>query len=184
METRTILVGSDLTKTSDSALAHALQLGPSLDAHVVLVHVVERSPVPRGSAAAKVRAEIAAFEKVIDWQLASAEQLLARQLRRVRGKKGQVALEVRSGKPAVELLAAARKRRACLLVLGLTQQSGSPGHVAQRVLAATDVPVLLVPSTYSGSSQRTQVPAPTWSAQTRQRPRAVRTIGTRSRARA
>jgi len=180
METRTILVGSDLTKTSDSALAHAIQLGPRLDARIVVVHVVERSPVPRGSAAAKVRAEIAAFKKVIDWQLASAEQLLARQLRRVRGKEGQVALEVRAGKPAVELLAAARKRRACLIVLGLTEQSGGPGHVALRVLAVTNIPTLLVPSTAVDSSQqRTPVSPPTWRAQSRQRPRAVTRTGSR-----
>lgn len=175
MKSPTIVVGSDLEGTSDSALDYALRLRPRLDARVVLVHVVERSAVPRGNAADKVRKQIAAFKKVVDWQIASAEQLLARQLRRVDAAKSPVALEVRSGKPSVELLTAVQKREAILLVLGMSEHEGGPGHVIQRVLAATGIPVLIIPSTYFDSSAQRAVVRPLASrARTRPRLRSVK----------
>jgi nucleotide-binding universal stress UspA family protein len=138
-----LLVGSNLAETSDSALIFALRLASLLDVRLVVVHVVESTPLPKGKRAPLGKGERAAVRKVIDWHQASAKQLLIRQLRRVGGGPEQAELEVRSGTPAVELLAAARRRRATLLVLGTGD--GGPGHVGLRVLAATRVPVVIVP---------------------------------------
>jgi len=140
-----LLLGSDLAETSDSAFIFALRLASLLDARLVVVHVVESTPLPKGKHAPLAKGERAAVRRVIDWHQASAKQLLIRQLRRVGGGPEQAELEVRSGTPAVELLAAARKRRASLLIIGKATGAGGPGHVGLRVLAATRVPVVIVP---------------------------------------
>ena len=140
-----IVVGSDLAETSDAALSYGLYLGRALAARVIIVHIAAHIELKKGRQKPLVRNDLLTLQRVIESQRAVAEEQLAKQLRRTKTRASEAESEVRSGRPSRDLLLIAQKKRAMLLVLGGGEQGTGLGHVTQRILSGSRVPVVVVP---------------------------------------
>lgn len=135
-----LVVGVDFSDASRKALDAAVQLAKGLQATVVLVHA--GAPLPAGSKAGRldpisqVRVEVDADE--------------ARRLAATWGKKAGAEVVSRSGKAEDVILDVARERKATYVVVGSHGRTGIRravmGSVAEAVVRASPIPVLVVPS--------------------------------------
>ena len=136
----TLVVGVDFSAASRKALDAAVALAKPLGAGLVLVHA--GAPLPLGSKAgaldpiSQVRAEVDAEE--------------AQRLAQTWGKESKAEVVARSGKAADVVLAVARERKAAYVVVGSHGRTGLKravlGSVAEAILRASPVPVLVVPA--------------------------------------
>jgi nucleotide-binding universal stress UspA family protein len=134
-----ILCPVDFSSDSERALAAALALARATHGHVTLVTVVD----PLLSAGASA----AGANRVLDAQTQQElRQLLGRA---AAGMESAVAVSVRVGEPAPQILAQARDSNADVIVMGMRGVGGAHrlllGSTSEEVLGAATVPVLVVP---------------------------------------
>lgn len=129
-----ILVPTDFSAAAAIALGHARLLARPVGAEIVLVHV-EEGPWsdPPGRPSAGVRREVA--------------RAIAGEVERLRAAALRCRGLLARGEPVAEILRAAARERAGLIVLGSHGQGGKSGlllgHVADRVVRRAAVPVLV-----------------------------------------
>lgn len=135
-----ILLAADGSKYTKKALAFLTENLAGADCEVVAVNVQSTMP-PR------VRSMVGA-DAVADYQAEEAEKVLA-PVRKFLERKGiPCRVDWKTGEPAGQIVAAAAKARAHMIVMG-THGYGVLGRavlgsVAQRVLHDSEIPVLLV----------------------------------------
>jgi nucleotide-binding universal stress UspA family protein len=154
VRTPLIVVASNLTRASDSAIRYALYLAPLLTARVLLLHVIEHVESKRGGKSPLVRHEHLAQQEMLEFKTLAAERQLTRQLRRVNAEAEGVTVAVRSGRVEVELLAATRQQANGLLLLGRAKRGATLGKVAERVLRGARIPVIIVPPPLVSKQER------------------------------
>lgn len=149
-----IIVGHDLGAGGELALKSAAALAHRCGATLRLVHVVEpldayqrishplTSPFTIEEIAQKTGARLQA--------LAASPELAGR----------QAEYEVRSGKPFVELIIAARAWSADLIVVGGSRRSGEPflGSTSERIVRKAWIPVMVAKGPLSGEAKTFLVP--------------------------
>lgn len=135
-EIRTVLTPTDFSDTSEEAVAFAARLAARLGARLVVVHVVE-SPPPD----AMPRPDLAEAQE-------RAGQELDRRAYKLQLRDIQVETRVVVGTPVDEIVAAAERERADVLVLGTHGRRGVSraivGSVAEHVLRVAPCPVVTV----------------------------------------
>lgn len=135
-----ILCPVDFSADSERALAAALALARATGGHVTLVTVVD--PLLDAGASA------AGVDHALDAQTQrELQQLLDRAAPGL--PPSAVAVSVRVGKPAREILAQTRDSNADVIVMGMRGIGGAQklllGSTSQKVLESAIVPVLIVP---------------------------------------
>ena len=155
---RTILAATDFSPTSDAAFEEALCLAESSGAKLIVTHVSD-SPlsvsIPYGGTDLYQAAEVAARKAAED----RLERLTAKA--NARGVSAMWLLE--EGFVSDEIVEAARRERADLVVMGTHGRRGVArvvlGSVASRVVATAPCPVLTVRSERAQLHARPKVAA-------------------------
>ena len=128
-----ILVATDFSLCSLSALEYAEELARRLDAELVLLHAEGLS---------------VAGSEMADLTHAGAERELARATKQLRANRLKARSLLRPGAPAEEILKAAETEGASLIVMGTHGRKGVAhmvmGSVAERVVRSAPCPVLTV----------------------------------------
>ena len=141
---RTILVASDFSEASGTALQQARSLAAVLGARIYLLHVFD--PVRETWSGYIPRAELLKF---IDRREANARKQLERLLSREDVAKGCIAVATACGDPADEILRFAESHGIDLIVCGTHGRRGwdrvMMGSVAERIVRLARCPVLSVP---------------------------------------
>ncbi len=144
----TILIPLDFSEPSLAALQYATTLAKDGPAKLVLLHVVDRS-YPIG--APDEYAAAARIERIIAKEAAEAKRQLEEHAARLRRLGLEVEIANREGKPAAEILKAAKSVKAKLIAMGTHGRTGLRrlliGSVAEAVIRGAGCPVLTVRST-------------------------------------
>jgi nucleotide-binding universal stress UspA family protein len=147
-----VLVPLDGSDIAEAILPFVEKLAGPVDAEAMVVRVVEPLSAGEAFAAAGVAAADTLFLRQLE-----AKEYLARIERRLADKGIRVRTELRSGAPAAEIVAAAAAWNADLIAMATHGRSGLGrllvGSVAETVLRAAPVPVLMIRTT-------TKLPAP------------------------
>jgi nucleotide-binding universal stress UspA family protein len=134
-----ILCPVDFSADSERALAAALALARTAGGHVTLVTVVD----PLLSAGASAAGADGVLKAQTQQEL---RQLLGRA---APGMASAIAVSVRVGEPAPEILAQAADSNVDVIVMGMRGVGGAQklllGSTSQQVIAGARVPVLVVP---------------------------------------
>ena len=132
MARRNILVPIDFSPASRHALKHALSLVGQEAGGITLLHVIP-------AAASATNRESEAEAKIRIRHLISEE---------AGGTDHSIRIQIQTGTPFQEILAAAQELSAGMIILGANESSRfgpiSLGHTAERVLRYASCPVLLV----------------------------------------
>ena len=141
---RRILHATDFSTASAPAFARALALARQERAELRLVHVMTPPAMFLEDSYLSART----FRELQSRARRAVEDRLARLLVRARRAGVRAGADVREGLPADEILRAARRRRADLIVVGTHGRSGFAravlGSVAARVVTLARCPVLTV----------------------------------------
>ena len=141
---RRILHATDFSTASAPAFAEALALARQERAELRLVHVMTPPAMFLEDSYLSART----FREMQSRARRAVEARLARLLARARRAGVRAGADVREGLPAEEILRAARRRRADLIVVGTHGRSGFAravlGSVAARVVTLARCPVLTV----------------------------------------
>jgi nucleotide-binding universal stress UspA family protein len=140
LDLKQILVGTDFSAASASALQWGIDIAQHAHAQLVLCHVVQRSAMP---------AEwMSRVSEVDEERIRDARSRLEAFAAHVGDTVAYDTIVV-SGRPAESIAATAEERGAKLIVLGLFSRADSraprPGSIAYRVVCVAKVPVLVVP---------------------------------------
>lgn len=139
---RHLLYATDFSRASRPAFAKALDMAKQDRARLVVLHVLvppspflgDELPASYVDLAVRARREV--------------ERRLAALVAQARKARIRVEAQVTEGVPAEEILRAARRRRADLIVIGTHGRTGLGrifmGSVAERVLQRATTPVLTV----------------------------------------
>ena len=139
LEVGAVVVAIDLGEGSTALAAFGAGLARALGATPVFVHVVARDSAPAG------------WQPAVEAHHRSALDRAREELTRLgtQTSDGTAEIVVSPGHPAEEIAALATARRAGLIVMGRTGQTGlfgaRPGSNAYRVLLLTPTSVLVVP---------------------------------------
>ncbi len=148
--TKTILVATDFSPCSRDACDLAFSIAKRFRVPLVLLHVYE---VPTTIARGLPSLPIADYVQLVEDE---AKAALANEARRVSGKGVDVSTAalstvLKSGNAYEQILEAARKLDAGLIVLGTHGRRGLPravlGSVAEKVVRLSPVPVLTIHGT-------------------------------------
>lgn len=127
------IVTTDLSARSDRAVERAIQLLEGRDARLTIIHVID-DELP--AAISDVQEKFA--RKYIQEHIADLTG----------GNKDAVEIQIRFGKPYLEILGAAETLKAEMIVLGLHREDALKdmflGTTAERTMRGSKVPVLLV----------------------------------------
>ena len=144
---RRILIATDFSDYSKEALDHAVYLAKSVNANLYLFHVFEQ-PLYNPAVSSRLGARVI---DVMEWIKSMREEDRGRLLRLAHeiGRKGvKVHSILKEGTPFREILKAADKVSADLIVLGTQGRTGLDrfmmGSVAERVARQAPCPVLIV----------------------------------------
>jgi nucleotide-binding universal stress UspA family protein len=141
-----VLVPLDGSEIAEAILPFAEKLAGPVDAEAMLVRVVEPLSAGEAFAAAGVVAPDTLFLRQLE-----AKEYLARVERRLASKGIRVRTDLRSGTPAAEIVAAATSWGADLIAMATHGRGGVGrllfGSVAEAVLRAAPVPVLMIRTT-------------------------------------
>ena len=141
---KTILVPSDFSECSESALRYGLELARRFDARVHLLHVVQ-DPISQPWAADGF--SIPLFEVVEKWQTDATERL-ARSV--PQADADRVTIEATVAWPYAEILRYALEHQVDLIVMGTHGRGGVShfllGSIAEKVVRRAPCPVLTVRS--------------------------------------
>ena len=140
-----ILVATDFSLDSDSALAYALALAKTIPASVHVVHVVE-NPLAAGVWSSEVyTTEIAGLQINL---VRDAKKQLQRGIRSLDHPGVKITSEARTGRPATAIVQCAREREIDLIIVGSHGRTGLAhlmmGSVAEHVVRHAPCPVLVV----------------------------------------
>jgi nucleotide-binding universal stress UspA family protein len=142
---RRILVPLDSSTLAERALVVALQLAKTFDVEVALVRVCEPSAYLQDGIAAATSS--AALDEAVR---VTVEEYLTEKTQEVRSQGVRVRWETQFGVAAERILDAAQKQAASLVVMSTHGRSGIGrwilGSVADRVLCASRIPMLLIRS--------------------------------------
>ena len=140
---QTILMATDFSPTSDDAFEEALRLARGLGSELRILHCYE---LPAPLALPYATADL--YEGLDREARAGAERKLDRLVRRAHDRGIPVAPLLRQGYPDVEIVDAAERERADLIIVGTHGRRGASrlllGSIAARVVAAAACPVLTV----------------------------------------
>ena len=144
-----ILCATDLTESAEHALRHSLALAKSHEAKVLLLHVMPEMDVAVVNYVASVMGE----DRFVEYELEHEKEVKARLdgwLSDLGIERSLVDdIEVVHGSPAPEILLAAGRYQADLLVLGSHGKGQLHytflGSVAEKVVRHADRPVMVVP---------------------------------------
>lgn len=140
---RRIVHATDFSPASSRALAAAVGLAQRLRAELRLVHVVDNSPL------LSYYTLVYQAHRIDTTRRRQARQALQRLAERKVGRRVRVRVDVRVGNPAEQILVAARRARADLIVLGshgyTALEHALLGSTAEKVVRRSPVPVLIVP---------------------------------------
>lgn len=128
---RRLLVPLDATHGSAVAVREVIEMACNGAIEVVLLHVFDEASLPRFSDQPQYEAQ--------DW----ADEFRSRFCP---AAAGRVVVEMKTGVPPEEILAAARDLSADLIVLGWAQELTHAAAVVRAALRRSSVPVLLVPA--------------------------------------
>jgi nucleotide-binding universal stress UspA family protein len=141
-----VLVPLDGSEIAEAILPFAEKLAGPVDAEAMLVRVVEPLSAGEAFAAGGVVAPDTLFLRQLE-----AKEYLARVERRLANKGIRVRTDLRSGTPAAEIVAAATSWGADLIAMATHGRGGLGrllfGSVAEAVLRAAPVPVLMIRTT-------------------------------------
>ncbi|MET0340913.1 MAG: universal stress protein [Polyangiales bacterium] len=139
---RKILVPVDFTEASDAARRKAEQLAGAVGAELVVLHVVDDTPMMVMDGAGV--GYVPPIDTVGPYEAAAKERLE----RSAREGAGVVRNRLAHGRPEAEILRAAEEEGADLIVMGTHGRRGFErfllGSVAERVVRTAQVPVLTV----------------------------------------
>jgi nucleotide-binding universal stress UspA family protein len=140
MKVHRILVPTDFSADADAAFVCAIELSRTFSATVHLLHIVE-NPLAAGAWSSEIyTAEIAGL------QINLMRDATARLREAVPPDAANVVVDVRSGQPAREIVAAARELGADVILLGTHGRTwlshAVMGSVAERVVRLAPCPVL------------------------------------------
>jgi nucleotide-binding universal stress UspA family protein len=139
----TILIATDFSPTSSDAFEEAVRLARELGSELKILHVYEL-PAPL----ALPYATASLYEGLDREARASAEHRLARMIEKARERGVAATPLLRQGYPDGEIVDAAERERADLLVLGTHGRRGASrllvGSIAARVVANAPCPVLTI----------------------------------------
>ncbi|MGP8051590.1 MAG: universal stress protein [Desulfobaccales bacterium] len=150
MEVETILWPTDLSKNSLRAARHVESLAEKYQAKVVLLYVgVDLMTYFPAYGSYPSPEHLKHFQ---DWELKHARQQLEKVCAKELKACPKIELRLVQGAPAREILKAAKKEKADMVVLtshgrghdALDQKSSDFGSVAKKVLANSTVPVHLI----------------------------------------
>ena len=140
---QTILMATDFSPTSAEALEEAIRMARELGSELKILHCYEL-PAPL----ALPYATASLYEGLDREARASAEHKLERLIRRAADRGVAARPLLRQGFPDVEIVDAAERERADLIILGTHGRRGASrllvGSVAARVVATAGCPVLTV----------------------------------------
>ncbi len=142
---RTILVATDLTSQSASALVHAREFGRIFDSELIVAHVVPMPTALKNWKAAVFRDDLRAYREVLDRQRSSADDALNRQVSTIGlvSPKG-VWCVVRAGDPAAQLAAMIEEFGVDLTIVG-RGRGGKVGPVTERLVRLVGKAILVTP---------------------------------------
>jgi nucleotide-binding universal stress UspA family protein len=146
-----MLVPLDGSEPAEAILPFVEQVAGPLDAEVVLLRVIE----PISPADALASAGVVTPSTLADRET-DAKRYLSQVERRLSKKRLRLGTRVGFGPPAEEILAAAKAAGADLIAMATHGRSGLGralfGSVAEAVLRASPVPVLLIRTTTQGAT--------------------------------
>ncbi len=136
---RTIIVAVDLQSDWSNLVAHAARYAANMDAALHLVHVVAKPSWLTWRVL-----DSSTLEPHMEHQIQVATDRLAQGAQAVSGVA--ITYEVRTGKPAVEIVECVVDKDAAMVAVGGTPNAGGffVGTVADRVLRHSPAPVLVV----------------------------------------
>jgi nucleotide-binding universal stress UspA family protein len=145
----TILVPLDTDPMHARALAVAAELARACGASLHLLTVVPTAATLTGEQVATARMLPGAMRAALDLDQAAAETALLGHAKSLEPTSLTVTTEVARGDPATEIIRAADRTRAGLIVMAVHGTHGSQafwaGSVPPKVSSRSSVPVLLVP---------------------------------------
>jgi universal stress protein E len=149
-----IVVGHALGAGGEAALESAIALANRCDAAVRLVHVIE--PLDAYQRLSHPLTSPYTVEEIAQKTGARLKALVA--VAELAGL--QVEYEVRSGKPFVELIVAARAWLADLIVVGPAPETGGPflGSTSERIVRKAQIPVMVAKKPLSSEAKIFLVP--------------------------
>lgn len=149
----TVLLATDGSDGANEAIRFllSLPLPPAKRARLTLLSVVEPVPYPR-SAPTMIRAQVKAMIAQLERERrASVEKVLERAARELKARVTRVTRSMPIGQPAREIVAAAARLDAALVVVGARGLGGMKrlllGSVSEQVLREARCPVLIVKGT-------------------------------------
>ena len=135
---RRLVVPTDFGEAAIHSVDAALVLAKQLDAEVILLHVFHVPAVAYASGAEVPYEELRA----------GAAEALGLAAAKMKERHSRTVAEQVEGEPWQEILAAAARYHADLIVMGTSAREGLPrfflGSVAEKVLRASPVPVMIV----------------------------------------
>lgn len=139
-----IMVAMDLSPVSDRAFERALQLAKAHDAELTVMHVIDEQILNYDDDSG-----------MEDRLIASAEAKLKRHWARLHKAQPPIHLAVKVGSPWEDILDAAKKNKAELIVLGLHRVNPLKdvfiGTTAERIIRHSHIPVLVVKDKPAGA---------------------------------
>lgn len=153
---KSILTATDLLEASDGAVTSAIELCRRNAARLLLLHVLESSY--SGIFRQFVREIKTGEERVVSKEYEDkTKRALAAKWAPTLGPYMKHRIEIKAGVPWIEILRAARKARADLVVLGshgrgaeekgVMRRTGTVGSTVEGILMGANCPVLIVPRT-------------------------------------
>jgi nucleotide-binding universal stress UspA family protein len=138
-----ILHPTDFSECAEQARTHAVELARALDAELILFHVSVQAPLY-----AEGLISMKEVQQVFEAQRKWAEETLEARAGEMRGAGIITRWEIAVGVPFEEIVKAAEKEKADLIVMGTHGRHGLErllvGSVATRVLRTAPCPVLTV----------------------------------------
>ncbi len=144
-----ILVGSDLTATSEPAIRAAVRLAREQRASMIVAHLNERSHQADKWLVPLFEDELNLYATAIKREEEAARKLLERIVAEAVGStplEGGVEVIVAPGRAAEGIVELAIRRGVDLIVVGTHGRSGTVGSVAERVVRTAHRPVLVMPA--------------------------------------
>jgi nucleotide-binding universal stress UspA family protein len=150
---KTILLATDYSKAAANALKYAIELAKYTRARLILFHAYH-IPIPTSDMAMVMPAAMQDLEKENKVTIKKLEEKVLRQT------KGKIKTEsiIRSGMPVDEILQTIRKKKADLVVMGISGAGKISraliGSTATFLMKKTNVPVLIIPEKAKFSKTR------------------------------
>ncbi len=139
-----ILIASDLTEQSSTAVSYARQLAVETGASIIALHVVAMPVALRRIGVAAPRSDAESYRALVARQLATSEPVLRAQLEKARVNVARARVLVRAGLPALVIAEVVDELDIDLIVVG-RGRGGRLGPVAEHTVRLVGRTVMVVP---------------------------------------